>query len=189
MSTSYTRRAFVQSAGVLGLAGLLPVVRAQAVGGPSLGPDPDLVLAPDEGEVYLIGERQGRVTIKVDRRTKGVETLSLLTEDIAPGDGVPVHKHAAEEELIFIERGHGMMTFGDDEYEVVSGSMALVPRGVWHGLRNEGEDVLRMVFGYTPAGFEDYFRAIGVRPGEPWKGLTGEDWARINAEFGITYRS
>lgn len=45
-----------------------------------------------------------------------------------------------------------------------------------------------MVFGYTPAGFEDYFRAIGVRPGEPWKGLTGTDWSRINAEFGITYR-
>ena len=188
MCTSHTRRGFIQSAGMLGLVGLLPALPARALGGLGLGPDPDLVLGPDEGEIYLIGERQGRVTIKVDRRTKGVDTLSLLTEDIAPGDGVPVHKHAAEEEVIFIERGRGTFTFGDDEHEVAPGSMALVPRGVWHGLRNEGEDVLRMVFGYTPAGFEDYFRAIGVRPGEPWKGLTGEDWDRINAEFGITYR-
>ena len=188
MSTSFTRRAFVQSAGVIGLAGILPAVPAHAIGAPKLGPDPDLVLDPDEGEVYLIGERQGRVTIKVDKRTKGVESLSLLTEDITPGDGVPVHKHAAEDELIVIERGRGVFTFGDDEHDVAPGSMALVPRGVWHGLRNLGDDMLRMVFGYTPAGFEDYFRAIGVRPGEPLRGLTGEDWARINAEFGITYR-
>lgn len=188
MPPSYTRRGFIQSVGVIGLAGLIPASPAQASNGLGLGPDPGLVLGPDEGEVYLIGERQGRVTIKVDKRKKGVETLSLLTEDISPGDGVPVHKHAAEEELVFIERGLGVLTFGDDEHEVAPGNMALVPRGVWHGLRNEGEEVLRMVFGYTPAGFEDYFRAIGVPPGEPWKGLTEEDWARINAEFGITYR-
>lgn len=146
------------------------------------------MLDPDEGEVYLIGERQGRVTIKVDRRGKGVEALSLLTEDIAPGDRIPVHKHASEEELIYIESGRGVFSFGDEEHAVGPGSMALVPREVWHGLRNEGGEMLRMVFGYTPAGFEDYFRAIGVRPGEPWGGLTSEDWARINAEFGITYR-
>lgn len=82
MSTSYTRRGFIQSAGVIGLAGLIPALPSQALGGLGHGPSPDLVLDPDEGEVYLIGER----------------------------------------------------------------------------------------------------------PGEPWKGLTGEDWARINAEFGITYR-
>ncbi|MEM1270486.1 MAG: cupin domain-containing protein [Bacteroidota bacterium] len=183
-----SRRGFVQSAGAVGLAGFLPALPVRALSGPSRGPNPDLVLDPDEGEVYLIGERRGRVIIKVDKRGKGVDALSLLTEDIVPGDGIPVHKHAAEEELIYIERGRGVFTFGNDEYEVGPGSMALVPRGVWHGLRNEGEQTLRMVFGYSPAGFEDYFRAIGVREGEPWKGLTGDDWARINAEFGVTYR-
>ena len=188
MSTSVTRRDFVQSSGAAGIAGFFSFLPAPSSGSASLNSDPDLVLDPDEGEVYLIGERQGRVTIKVDKRNKGVETLSLLTEDIVPGDGIPVHKHAAEEELIFVEDGRGVFTFGVDEYDVTPGSMALVPRGVWHGLRNEGDEILRMVFGYTPAGFEDYFRAIGVRSGESWKGLTNEDWARINAEFGITYR-
>ena len=75
--------------------------------------NPDLLLAPDDGEVYLIGQRQGRVTIKVDKKNKGVETISLLTEDIRPGDGIPVHRHASEEELIFIEKGNGILTFGD----------------------------------------------------------------------------
>lgn len=150
--------------------------------------NPDLLLGSDEGEVYFIGQRQGRVTIKVDKQNTGIETMSLLTEDIQPGDGIPVHYHSSEEEFIYIEEGDGIFTFGDAQYEVTSGSMALVPRTVWHGLHNESNDMLRMVFGYTPAGFEDYFRAIGVRPGEPWKELTAEDWNQINRRFGVVYR-
>lgn len=59
-----------------------------------------------------------------------------------------------------------MFTFGEIEHAVMPGSMALVPRSVWHGLRNSGDEMLRMVFGYMLAGFEDYFREIGVRAGE-----------------------
>jgi len=188
MDESLTRRNFLQSASVLGGAGFGPFVGAGAFGatdGPSTS---GLLLNPDEGEVYLIGQRQGRVCIKVDKKNNGVETLSLLTEDIPTNDAVPVHKHAAEEELIYIERGRGIFTLGDEEHEVGPGCMALVPRGVWHGLRNEEDDLLRMVFGYSPAGCEDYFRAIGTKPGKPDKRLTAEDWKRINAEFGVTYR-
>ncbi len=187
MSQSISRKRFFKSAGILGAAGLLQKLPfTEHVS--TLEPDPDFILGPDEGEVYLIGERQGKVTIKVDKQNKGVETMSLLTEDIVPGDGIPVHKHGGEEELIYIEKGKGILTFDDDEFEVSPGWMSIVPRGVWHGLRNESEQMLRMVFGYSPAGFEGYFRAIGVRPGEPWKELTGEEWARINDEFAVTYR-
>lgn len=181
-----TRRSFIQSSGFIGVSGftapLIPIVSADA------SSSPDLVFGPDEGEVYLIGPRQGRVVIKADKRTTGIGSFSLLTEDIDPGDGIPVHKHTAEEELIYIERGRGSFTFGETEYAVESGSMSLVPRGTWHGLLNTGDEMLRMVFGYSPAGFEEYFRHIGVRKGEAWKGLTDEEWARINATYGIVYR-
>jgi len=185
MNTPLSRRIFLQSAAAAGVGGVLP---AQGFIGPEYAPDADLVCDPDDGEVYLIGARQGRVTIKIDKRNAGVAAMSLLTEDIVPGDGIPVHKHGAEEEWIVIERGRGVLTFGDETFRVVPGSMALVPRGVWHGLRNEGEEPLRMVFGYTPAGFEDYFRAIGVRPGEPRKALSAAEWSHINADFHVTYR-
>ena len=185
MSTPLSRRSFFQSAAAAGLGGVLPV---QGFIGPVYAPDAGLVCDPDDGAVYLIGARQGRVTIKIDRRNAGVTAMSLLTEDIVTGDGIPVHKHGAEEEWIVIERGRGVLTFGEETFHVVPGSMALVPRGVWHGLRNEGDEMLRMVFGYTPAGFEDYFRAISVRPGEPRKKLTAAEWTRINADFHVTYR-
>ena len=184
---SITRRSFVQATGIMGLSGLVPAVFSMT-GLASANPQPDLVLSPDEGEVYLIGPRRSRVLFKVDKRNAGVDSFSLLTEDIVPGDGIPIHKHAAEEELIYIGEGQGVFTFGEIEHAVVAGSMALVPRGTWHGLRNTGDATLRMVFGYSPAGFEDYFRAIGVREGEAAKSLTQEDWTRIDAEYGITYR-
>jgi quercetin dioxygenase-like cupin family protein len=117
-----------------------------------------------------------------------METISLLTEDIKPGDGIPVHKHSSEEEFIFIVKGNGIFTLGDEQYEVTSGSMALVPRMVWHGLHNKSNKMLKMLFGYSPSGFEDYFRAIGVKPGEPGKELSVEDWQRINNKFGVEYR-
>jgi len=187
MEKFISRKRFLTSATCLGLGSMLsmiPTVERQ----PVVHANPDLVLDPDDGEVYLIGEHQGRITIKVDKQNKGIETMSLLTEDIKPGDGIPVHKHSSEEELVFIEKGTGIFTFGDQEYEVTPGSMALVPRTVWHGLRNESNELLRMVFGYTPSGFEDYFRAIGVKPGEPRKELTGKDWQQINHRFGVEYR-
>jgi len=187
MEKSISRKGFLTSATCLGISSILskiPPVEYHSV----IDANPELVLDSDEGDVYLIGQRQGRVTIKVDKQNKGVETMSLLTEDIKPADGIPVHKHSSEEELIFIEKGTGILTFGDEQYDVTSGSMALVPRTVWHGLRNESSEMLRMVFGYTLAGFEDYFRAIGVKPGEPWKELTSKDWQQINNKFGVVYR-
>lgn len=114
--------------------------------------------------------------------------MSLLAEDIVPDDGIPVHKHGREDEFIFVGRGQGLITFGEEQHDVDAGAIAFVPRGVWHGLENRGTGVLRMIFGYTPAGFEGYFREIGVRPGNPPRSLTSEDWARINQQFHITYR-
>jgi mannose-6-phosphate isomerase-like protein (cupin superfamily) len=187
MNTPLIRRCFLQ-ASAAGLTGLVSASWSPALPSPVHDADPDLVLAPEEGEVFLIGRRQGRVTIKAGRRCGGVETMSVLTEDIPTGDGIPVHKHGTEEEWIYIESGQGRLTFGEHELCVQPGSMALVPRGVWHGLRNSGEETLRMVFGYAPAGFEDYFRAIGVPPGQPPRDLSAEDWERINRSFRVTYR-
>ncbi|NIT56676.1 MAG: cupin domain-containing protein [Aliifodinibius sp.] len=187
MERSISRKGFLTSAALLGIGSMFPSMPAvNHITGSHA--NPDLVLNADEGEVYLIGDRQGRVTVKVDKRNKDIESMSLLTEDIKPGDAIPIHKHSSEEELIFIEKGSGILTFGDKQYDVTRGSMALVPRTVWHGLKNESNNMLRMVFGYSPSGFEDYFRAIGVPPGEPSKKLTGEDWQQINDKFGVEYR-
>jgi oxalate decarboxylase/phosphoglucose isomerase-like protein (cupin superfamily) len=54
-------------------------------------------------------------------------------------------------------------------YEVSTGDVVFVPRGVWHGLDNTGKEDLKMVFQYTPAGFEQYFIENGTTEGMPSK--------------------
>lgn len=59
MNNSISRKGFISSAAILGFSGLIS--RLPAVGFDThRGPDPKLVLNADEGEVYLIGKRQGR---------------------------------------------------------------------------------------------------------------------------------
>ncbi|MDZ7716427.1 MAG: hypothetical protein U5J95_09470 [Balneolaceae bacterium] len=76
MDRSISRKGFLKSATVLGMGSMLwsmPEIEQNTIH----QPNPDLVLDPNEGEVYLIGERQGRITIKVDKQNKGIETMSL----------------------------------------------------------------------------------------------------------------
>jgi hypothetical protein len=43
-----------------------------------------------------------------------------------------------------------------------------VPKGVWHGLKNNGTENIDMRFGYSPAGLEGFFREIGVPVDQPY---------------------
>jgi mannose-6-phosphate isomerase-like protein (cupin superfamily) len=61
--------------------------------------------------------------------------------------------HLNNDELIFIHKGEGEFTLGEQIVAVKTGTVVFVPRGVWHGLQNTGEENLLMVFQYSPAGF------------------------------------
>ena len=142
----------------------------------------------EDQEVLLIGDRQAPVTIMVDKKVKGIKSISFCHEDIVPGGRIPVHKHLNEAEVIYIQRGSGIFTLGDKEYELKEGGAALVPKRVWHGLRNTGKETLRMVFSFTPSGFEGYFREIGVPKGVKWKEKTPEEFAAIDKKYGVVYK-
>lgn len=57
-----------------------------------------------------------------------------------------IHKHLNNDELIFIHRGEDTLTLDEQSIEVKAGTVAFVPRGVWHGLDNTGKENLLMVF-------------------------------------------
>lgn len=142
----------------------------------------------DEGETYWIGQRNSPLTIKIAKDKKGIETLSFCRELIAPGEGIPVHKHLNEDELIFVHRGEGTLTIDDKKIIVKEGSVALVPKGVWHSMFNSGKETLTMVFSYAPAGFEGYFRELGSPAGTPWQPKTQEFYDQLNQKWGIVYK-
>ncbi len=149
-----------------------------------------LILRSDEGEIRYIGNtRKAKVFIKISKTSEYTPEMSLLSELITPGDGIPVHKHLNEEEFLFIQKGKVEITLGDNVEKGRPGDLIYVPKETWHGFLNIGEEEVVLFFGYSPSGFEDYFRAIGTTDIDEDLDFTVEDWNRINKEYGVIYRS
>ena len=148
-----------------------------------------MVLNEDEGEIYqypdrVTGAPTRTLKIKISKMA-GSNNMSFLSESFTPGDAIQIHKHSNEEELIFVHKGSGILTLDDKEYNVSSGAVAIVPKGVWHGLRNTGTENIEMQFAYTPSGLEAYFREIGTPIGQPFKKITAEERKKIGLRYGI----
>ena len=147
-----------------------------------------IVVQDAEGEHLLSGRRKAPITIKISKTSDGVNSTSFCTEDIVAGDRIRVHKHLNEDEFVFIHKGEGKFTLDDQEVEIKPGSIVFVPKGVWHGLENTGKETIYMVFGYSPAGFEGYFRENGTPLGMQPKQRTSEQYATTEKKYGIVFK-
>ena len=146
-----------------------------------------VVVNEDEGEVIRMRDGSAIVRIKI-AKTQGAHSISFLSESFRPGDRLPLHKHLNEDELIFLHKGTGLFTLGAKQYPIKAGAVALVPKGVWHGLENTGSENIEMRFGYSPAGFEGFFREVGTPVGQPFKQRTIEERIAIAQKWGMIYK-
>lgn len=141
----------------------------------------------NDGETFLI-RPNAPVTIMISKTRDNVDSISFGKEEISPSDRIPVHKHQNEDEIVFIQNGRGTFTLGDEKVSVETGSTVFVPKGVWHGLENIGPDVMVMIFGFNPSGFEGYFREIGSMRGQEFKQKTKDEYLAAATKYGIEYK-
>jgi quercetin dioxygenase-like cupin family protein len=85
-----------------------------------------------------------RVSFPLHSATGTASTATVLFE-LDPGAELPVHTDSAEELLIIVQ-GTAEARVGDEVGRIATHEVALVPPMAPHGLRNVGDDVLR-VFG------------------------------------------
>ena len=85
-----------------------------------------------------------RVSFPLHSATGSASTATVLFE-LDPGAELPVHTDSAEELLIIVQ-GTAEARVGDEMGRLEKHQVALVPAMAPHGLRNIGDDVLR-VFG------------------------------------------
>jgi mannose-6-phosphate isomerase-like protein (cupin superfamily) len=181
------RRVFIKTIAAV-LSGLTLPLRSRAADtAPPATAGTGLILGPDDGELLFIGPRRAPLRIQLGRHV-GSERLAMGSEDIVPGDGIPVHKHGREDEIIFIHTGAGTVTLGEKRVEVKAGSTVFVPQGTWHGLENTGSELLKMIWIFSPAGFEQYFRDIGSRPEEAPLDRSADEWHQVDQKHAITYK-
>lgn len=74
----------------------------------------------------------------------GNKSTAVVYFEIEPGHRLATHTDSAEEILLVLE-GEAEVSLGDEQGRLSAGGMALVPAMVAHGLRNAGDETVRVV--------------------------------------------
>jgi mannose-6-phosphate isomerase-like protein (cupin superfamily) len=110
-----------------------------------------IIVAPGEG--HRIGN------VEFLARTADTPRFTFGIIEIAVGRELETHVHADEDDAFYIIEGEMTYVFGDREVKAPPGTFVLVPPGVPHGFRNDGDVPVRMFNIHAPAGFD---RRIGL---------------------------
>jgi len=103
------------------------------------------------------GHRVGNVEFLA--RTVDTPRFTFGIIEIVPGRDLEAHTHADEDDAFYILEGEMTFLFGGETAIAGPGTFVLVPPGVEHGFRNDGEIAVRMLNIHAPAGFD---RRIGL---------------------------
>jgi quercetin dioxygenase-like cupin family protein len=126
-----------------------------------------LLLEKNEGERRIWREPDhGDFMLKVSPKNNGSQHLVFGTEDMAPGDEFPRHRHLGQDEILWIDRGAVHVHVGDQERDLHAGGMVFIPANTWVNVKNTGTETAGVVFVFSAPGFEAYMRCESVLPNE-----------------------
>jgi quercetin dioxygenase-like cupin family protein len=74
----------------------------------------------------------------------GTKSTAVVYFEIEPGHRLGTHTDSAEEILLILE-GEAEVSLEDEQGRLSAGEMALVPAMVPHGMRNAGDETVRVV--------------------------------------------
>ena len=111
-----------------------------------------VVVAPGEGH------RVGNVEFLA--RTVDTPRFTFGYIDIAVGRVLEEHVHDGEDDAFLILEGEMTFTIEGEDVAAPPGTFVLVPPGVRHGFRNDGDVPVRMLNLHAPGGFD---RRIGLQ--------------------------
>jgi quercetin dioxygenase-like cupin family protein len=86
----------------------------------------------------------GRNGLKSEKMTFGIARLE-------PKETMSPHKHASEEEIIYITKGFGKLFIAGGDTEALEPGTAIVaPLNVEHYIQNESQDIMEWCFCFHP---------------------------------------
>lgn len=115
---------------------------------------------------------------------RGEQTGGALTgfeSTPAPGEGPPLHRHASEDEVLYVLRGRLRVRLEETIHDAPAGSFVFIPRGVPHAWQNVGDAPANLLVLFVPgaAGMEQFFERFAeigedTRVAEAFKKLAGD---------------
>jgi quercetin dioxygenase-like cupin family protein len=102
---------------------------------------PELELA----QVWLDSDPNARLRVNFPINVhSGARDTAVVYFEVEPGDRLGRHTDSAEE-ILYIVTGEGEAEVGGEYAHVSAGDLAVIPAMVPHGIRNTGEETLRVV--------------------------------------------
>jgi len=146
-----------------------------------------VVKQPEEYETFFVRENTP-ITFNISKNKDGVSSVSLLTEELVSGSVIPMHKHLQADEFFFFHQGTGNFIVEEKTFLFKAGTTAFVPKNTWHSLQNTSDEKVIFSFGFSPAGFEDFFREIGTPKGQEFKQKSEEERNAIAKKYGMVFK-
>src|SRR6516162_11750963 len=101
-----------------------------------------LLLEKNEGERRIWREPPpGDFILKVSPKNNGSQHLVMGTEDMAPGDEFPTHRHLEQDEILYIVKGTVHAHVGDQEGDLHAGGTVFIPANTWVDVKNAETEV------------------------------------------------
>ncbi len=78
-------------------------------------------------------------------KTRGAQSITLVTEILHPGTSIPIHKHKIEG-AFYVLAGNGYLKIeGEDTYRIEPGMVCLVPANSWYTIVNDGSEDIKWI--------------------------------------------
>src|SRR5437867_5598716 len=119
------------------------------------------------GRATVIQPTEGASFWRASQRPRGSEAhtryddLSMGYQTIAPRSRVREHSHGDQIELQICFSGRGRVVVDGVSHPLVPGTACFLGYDVKHEIINETDEELVMLWLVSPAGLEDFFKAIG----------------------------
>jgi len=95
----------------------------------------------------------------------GNHAQSLAEATVHPGQETLLHKHLRTEELYHVTAGRGLMTLGEERFEVAVGDTVLIAAGTPHCICNTGDEPLKILCCCAPPYSHDDTVVLSGRAG------------------------
>lgn len=147
--------------------------------------DVTAVAAPKARDLWFLGNS---MKVHKDGGDTGGQ-FALIETRLKPGSEPPLHVHQHEDETFLVLEGELKLIAGGEERILRPGESLFAPRRIPHTFQVLTPEV-HMIGVITPAGFEEFFRALGEpkqdgRGPDPRRIASRERVAEVSARFGV----
>lgn len=116
-----------------------------------------IVSARPAAPIYNLGSSTLLHHVRSEQTGGAFSVVEFISE---PGEGVDLHIHQHEEELVYLVEGQVQVTLGDQKMSAQPGTCALLPRNIPHGYVNTGDRPSRLLAVLLPGRLDQFFAQL-----------------------------